>query len=201
MSPSATIDPRESPDHGNRIRSIRRQRGLTLVELAKMAELSHPFLSQVERGLAQPSIGSLGRIARALGSSQVELLAAGASSTVPLDQPAPRVDIVRGREGSEGGFGSGQGRILVRGDVALLPMDMRGENADFGDFFQHDEDEFLYVIEGSIRLDMGDDGLFALETSDSAYYKGGTQHRICSADGEPYRVIVVKEVLRPGASG
>ena len=73
--------------------------------------------------------------------------------------------------------------------------------AEFGDFFQHDEDEFLYVIEGSIRLDMGDDGLFALETSDSAYYKGGRQHRICSADGEPYRVIVVKEVLRPGASG
>ena len=201
MSPRSTIDPRESPDLGNRIRSIRQLRGLTLVKLARMSELSHPFLSQIERGLAQPSIASLGRIAHALGSSQVELLAGGALASSAPDQPVPRVGIVRGRDGSEGGFGAGQGRILVRGDVSFLPVDVRGERADFGDFFQHDEDEFLYVIDGSVKLDLGDDGLFTLETADSAYYKGGTQHRMCSANGEPYRVMIVKQVLGRASQG
>jgi len=48
------------------VRSLRRQRGLTLKELGGRAGLSHPFLSQVERGLARPSVVSVERIADAL---------------------------------------------------------------------------------------------------------------------------------------
>src|ERR1700704_1743159 len=36
---------------GAAIRRLRKERGLTLVQLARLAELSHPFLSQLERGL------------------------------------------------------------------------------------------------------------------------------------------------------
>src|SRR3954452_18821550 len=39
---------------------------MTLKELGRRAGLSHPFLSQLERGLARPSVGSAERIARAL---------------------------------------------------------------------------------------------------------------------------------------
>jgi transcriptional regulator with XRE-family HTH domain len=35
--------------------------------LGREAGLSHPFLSQLERGLARPSMGSVERIAQALG--------------------------------------------------------------------------------------------------------------------------------------
>ena len=58
---------------GRSIRLARRGRGLTLVELAALAGLSHPFISQVERGVARPSMLSLERISRALGTSQLEL--------------------------------------------------------------------------------------------------------------------------------
>src|SRR5262245_23373838 len=51
---------------GTRIRERRRRLGLSLVRLAEVTELSHPFLSQVERGHARPSITSLQRIASAL---------------------------------------------------------------------------------------------------------------------------------------
>src|SRR5262245_45515779 len=53
-------------DLGGRVRSLRRQRGLTLKELGALAGLSHPFLSQVERGLARPNLASVERIADAL---------------------------------------------------------------------------------------------------------------------------------------
>src|SRR5215207_2194442 len=52
---------------GARVRSLRRERGWTLKQLGHGAGLSHPFLSQLERGLARPSVGSVERISRALG--------------------------------------------------------------------------------------------------------------------------------------
>src|SRR3954470_9288818 len=53
-------------DLGARVRALRRERGLTLKELGHRAGLSHPFLSQIERGLARPSLSSVERIAAAL---------------------------------------------------------------------------------------------------------------------------------------
>ena len=50
-------------DLGARVRTLRRERGLTLKGLGRLAGLSHPFLSQVERGLARPSV-ELGRADR-----------------------------------------------------------------------------------------------------------------------------------------
>ena len=38
---------------GAKIRALRKEHGLTLKVLAQLSGLSHPFLSQVERGLAR----------------------------------------------------------------------------------------------------------------------------------------------------
>ena len=65
--PSRTVLDDEALALGTRIRERRRALGLSLVRLAAMTDLSHPFLSQVERGHARPSVTSLQRIAAALG--------------------------------------------------------------------------------------------------------------------------------------
>jgi transcriptional regulator with XRE-family HTH domain len=51
---------------GQRIREVRRKKGMTLREAAEAAGVSESFLSQVERGLANPSVASLRRIADAM---------------------------------------------------------------------------------------------------------------------------------------
>ena len=59
-------------------RFIRLQRGLarlSLRELAARAKVSNPYLSQVERGMHQPSVRVLKSIAAALGISAETLLA------------------------------------------------------------------------------------------------------------------------------
>jgi len=58
---------------GERIREERRRRKLTLEQLSHKTNLSKSFLSQVERGLAQPSISSLKKISREFGISVVNL--------------------------------------------------------------------------------------------------------------------------------
>src|SRR5487761_224259 len=55
-----------SRELGARIREVRRKKKMTLRDAAVAAGVSESFLSQVERGLANPSVASLRRIADAM---------------------------------------------------------------------------------------------------------------------------------------
>lgn len=68
---SATVKPWE--DLGEFIREQRRQTRLSLRKLAEMADVSNPYLSQIERGLRKPSADILQQIARALSISAESL--------------------------------------------------------------------------------------------------------------------------------
>jgi transcriptional regulator with XRE-family HTH domain len=60
---------------GNFIRTQRRLSNLSLRDLAARTEVSNPYLSQIERGLHEPSVRVLKAIAAALGLSAETLLA------------------------------------------------------------------------------------------------------------------------------
>lgn len=49
--------------------------GLKRAEVAKRADLSYPYISEIENGVKQPSVAALGRIAEALELSVSELAA------------------------------------------------------------------------------------------------------------------------------
>jgi quercetin dioxygenase-like cupin family protein len=155
---------------GARIRAHRREQGLTLVRLAALTELSHPFLSQLERGHARPSM-------------------------VSLERPT----VVRADEGVVGPYAGGTARLLVHSHRAFHPLEFTGRNTDPGDHYVHDEDEFVYVVEGRIVMDLDAEGSHVLGAGDSVYYSGGTRHRWSSPDGEPYRLFLVKQ--RSASSG
>lgn len=172
---------------GARVRNLRRSRGLTLVRLADSAGLSHPFLSQIERGRARPSMASLERIALALGTSVVELLAPAAERA-----EAATSRVLRADEGAAGPYGLGEARMLGAELLTFVPLEVRGANADPGPLHVHDEDEFLTVLSGTVRLDLGD-GSHDLAPGDSAVVLSSTPHRWYSSTGLPYRLLVVKE--------
>ena len=52
---------------GQQIRALRRDRGLTLAHLAETTGLSLGLVSQIERGLSEPSVKALHLLASALG--------------------------------------------------------------------------------------------------------------------------------------
>ena len=60
---------------GSFIRTQRRLANLTLREMAELAKVSNPYLSQIERGLHEPSVRVLRSIAAALNVSAETLLA------------------------------------------------------------------------------------------------------------------------------
>ena len=57
------------------IRSQRRLANLSLRDMAELTHVSNPYLSQIERGLHEPSVRVLRSIARALNLSAETLLA------------------------------------------------------------------------------------------------------------------------------
>jgi transcriptional regulator with XRE-family HTH domain len=59
---------------GRYLRSQRQLLGLTLRELSEITKISNPYLSQIERGLHEPSVRVLKSIARALNVSAETLL-------------------------------------------------------------------------------------------------------------------------------
>ncbi|MBT0768406.1 helix-turn-helix transcriptional regulator [Kineosporia sp. J2-2] len=191
---------------GARIRQVRRARGLTLIQLADAAGLTHGFLSKLERGLASPSMASLAQIALALGTSQVELLAGSGSGSGPAPggptghheppaaarAPGP-VRVQRSGEGVSGPYGLGRARLLTSGDRRLQPMLSEGENTDPGEYFQHDEDEFVHVIAGRVLVDLGPGDVVTLGPGDSLYLGGGTPHRWSTGGPQPYQLFIVKE--------
>jgi transcriptional regulator with XRE-family HTH domain len=54
---------------GEKIRELRTHKGITLKELSKKVGVTASLISQVERGIADPSISSLKKISEALGVS------------------------------------------------------------------------------------------------------------------------------------
>jgi transcriptional regulator with XRE-family HTH domain len=52
---------------GKNLRALRKEEGLTLLQLGEKVGLSASYLSQVERGVTMPSLSRLTRIAEALG--------------------------------------------------------------------------------------------------------------------------------------
>jgi XRE family transcriptional regulator, regulator of sulfur utilization len=59
---------------GETIRSYRKRAGLTQEKLAERADLHHNFIGEVERGNMEVSLGSLLKIAKALGIRVRELV-------------------------------------------------------------------------------------------------------------------------------
>lgn len=77
-------------DLGTFIRDQRRLTHLSLRKLAELADVSNPYLSQIERGLRKPSADILQQIARALSISSESLyIRAGL-----LEEPAGVADVV-----------------------------------------------------------------------------------------------------------
>ena len=70
---------------GKYLRSQRQLLGLTLRELSEITKISNPYLSQIERGLHQPSIKVIKSLADALNLSAETMLAQAAG----LDDDAP----------------------------------------------------------------------------------------------------------------
>lgn len=96
---------------GAYVRNQRQLAHLTLRQTATLARISNPYLSQIEHGLALPSIAVINSLADALSVSAETLLylAAGLSSATPAHQTPRTEDAIR----QDSRLDDGQKRALL----------------------------------------------------------------------------------------
>jgi len=62
------------PAFGARVRALRTAKKLTMEQLAERADMHWTYVSGVERGVRNPGLNTIGRLAKALGIGPDELL-------------------------------------------------------------------------------------------------------------------------------
>src|SRR6266576_4485664 len=182
--PSSAPDVLAEVDVGERLRELRRFRRCTLRTIAERSRLSESFLSQVERGQSSASIGSLRRIADALGVSIADLFEPG-------DLPGPRV--LRRDERPALSFGI-LGRKLLLTPRPLHHLEVFAGELEVGgstgaEAYAHGDSEELFVVQsGTVQLELGGE-LFELERGDSVDYRSSTPHRVSNIGQELAEVM------------
>lgn len=156
-----------SPAVGPQFRKLRFERGESLATVAQGIGVSVGFLSNLERSQSSASIAVMRKLAQYYGLNILHLFNPG-DSTGPLVRPADRKRL-------EGGPGI-QMELLASGDVAMEPHLFRvSPGAGSGESYSHDGEEFLYVVKGRLRIDLGEEE-FQLRAGDSFYFTSNTPH-------------------------
>jgi len=169
---------------GERLRSARRARGMTLRALAERAGVTESFLSQVERDVSSPSIASLQRICRALGLSIAQLF-----------DGTPRGGRVvrRGerRRVTYPGLGAVDEFLTsdVRGRLQVILSTIEPGGGTGAEPYAHESDEeCVVVLEGTLDLWVGDER-FVLREGDAITYPSRVPHRNTNRGDHPARVL------------
>ena len=163
---------------GPRLRALRQRRDITLAALSRLTGISVSTLSRLESGDRRPTLELLLPLAKAHGVTLDEL--AGAPPTGD-----PRIHL----------------RPVTRHGMTMLPLTRRpggiqaykliipaGSRRTEPDPKVHEGYEWLYVLNGRLRLVLGDQDL-VLAPGEAAEFDTRVPHWFGSAGGEPVEFL------------
>ena len=162
-----------------RLRAVRRQRGLTLEQLAEQTGLTKSYLSKIERRHSTPSIAVALKVARALDVDVGRLFSdEAAEEQITVDRADPH---------------SGRYRALAPTLLgkSMSPFVVRPTGTDSADPHpEHSGQEFVFVHAGTVELRYGDQTI-TLAAGDSAYFDASVGHKLRAIGAAPAEVVVV----------
>lgn len=169
---------------GQKIKDLRVQKGLTQEELADRTELSKGFISQVERDLTSPSISTLVDILQCLGTDLSDFFAKTVDNQIvfgPNDY-FEKIDTDLGNK-VEWIIPNAQ-----KNEMEPIKITLNPNGKTFLDS-PHEGEEFGYVLQGSLTIQLGNKTYKAKE-GESFYYTPSKNHYII-AGGKGASLILV----------
>lgn len=174
---------------GKNIKSFRLSLNLTLDGLAEKTGLTKGYLSKVENSKKSPPVSTLIVIAKALGVTL--------SRIFEEENTAVRCSVVKKAErqfmAKTGvGFGYSYETLAhkysdkkMEPSILTIPADSRESLV-----FQHDGEEVVLVIEGTMRFFHGEDE-YLLENGDCVYFDSSVPHYALPADNRDVKCVDV----------
>jgi transcriptional regulator with XRE-family HTH domain len=187
MTPTSSPDtdlPTTQPNLGRRLKALRTSRGLSLKAVAAATGLSASFLSMVETGQNEMTVGRLMTLAEFYEVGVADLVPAG-------DQPVVlRRDKRHTSESPD---------RHVR--TEMLPVT---DSADMAGGFMHLEPNadlseppgngraFVLVLSGEIRIEFSGDSSVSLRDGDAVWFEAGRRHRFTNPGEAPAQIFSLK---------
>jgi DNA-binding transcriptional MerR regulator len=172
---------------GARLRQARTKRALSIRRAAEIADVSPAYLSLVERGLADPSVSLLQRVASAYGGTLLEFFSAGSDA-------ADETKLVRASQRKHlQGFERVEMEHLVRFPNAVLEIDIFtvAPGGGSGGDYAHEGEEAIFVLEGELNVWLDDVEHHHIAEGDTLYFRSTQRHRWANPGSVPARLFWV----------
>jgi transcriptional regulator with XRE-family HTH domain len=166
------------------LKLLRVQCGMTLETLADETSLTRSYLSKIERGLSNPSIGAAMSIARALGVSVERLFGQDAK-----DDP---IRITRANKGKAGDPANHLSLLVGSTGRAMRAFVVRpGRKSGRSTIMSHHVgEEVLFVLSGAIEIQLGA-RREVLSPGDCVHFDSTIPHKLKSLSKETASALVV----------
>ena len=185
--------PKDIEEVGQRIRKIREQKGLSLQELSNLTGFDEDFLAGIESNQVQPQLGTVIKLSKALDSAFGRIVSGVGERLFSITRKNERRTVSRSSDHD--------GKQHLYAYKSLAP-DVKGrhmealivqlEQAQTKDISVHEGEEFIFVLNGTVELHIGDES-FDLEPGDSVYYLSTTPHFIAAKSGRATILAVLYE--------
>jgi len=158
---------------GANIRRLRLARNQSLTDAATAASLTKSTLSKIETGQISAPISTMLRIADALKVPLAEFFTEQAGPrSFALTRKGAGVPIVR--DGTQFGY-SYEALALPMPNKRAEPFLLTIAPGDPKGHFQHDGQEFIYMLSGRLEMTVGEEAM-VLEPGDSLYFDPNLPH-------------------------
>jgi len=170
----------ETQSLGDRIRGMREKLQVDLEGFAERTGYTRDYLQQIEEGKIAPPVGALIQISRALAVDSAALLAEGKK------KERRRSYRKRTKAYSYKTLNPGaEDKHLWAYLVTLEPKKVH-ERVQY----KHEGEEFVYVLEGRVRLQVGADGK-VLKTGSSPPFNSALEHTLTNLSTDESKLLVV----------
>ena len=178
---------------GERIKVLRDQKGLSLKELADLTGFSTALLSQMENHLVSPSLGTIFKLAKALGVRVGDFMGETEGEPFAIVRKDERKTISRfaSKEGVKYGY-SYESLGFEKKDRHMEPFIVTLEPATVktSKISVHDGEEFIFVLEGEMEVILGNH-TDVLYPGDSIYYDSNIPHRVQCHQDKVTKILAV----------
>ncbi|MBM4332863.1 MAG: cupin domain-containing protein [Deltaproteobacteria bacterium] len=164
---------------GQKIKTLRQRRGMSLQQMADKTSLSKPLLSQIESEVVAPPVATLLKISKALNVNIGYFFQAeesGKKAVVVRKNERKQVFRRIHEDSSRVGYYY-ESLAYPKVDKHMEPFQVQFEVKKKEDllFFTHKGEEFVFVLEGELEFNYEEE-TFVLEPGDSLYFDSSLPH-------------------------
>ncbi|MGL4865175.1 MAG: helix-turn-helix domain-containing protein [Cetobacterium sp.] len=163
-----------------KIKLLRKDRGLSIKELSEKTGLSVGFISNLERDINSPSIANLQLICQVLDISLIDLLKEDKESVSILRADDRELLFKSNKEGTKY-YNLIPENPDFNGSYVVIDPECTSENIRWS----HSHDEIGLVIKGELEINLSDRKIYKLKEGDSIYIKKNTPHKYRNSGNIP----------------